>query len=114
MEWIKKLKVGDEVIVHSRYQNSIGTVTAVNKITVKVDKSLYYKTSGFIRNSDYWNSAYIEEATEEKVEKLKLAKQRTILALRIKKIAYYDLTREQVDKLNSILDEIEQHGTQDR
>lgn len=104
-EWLNSLKVGDEVIVGSSWNQKLGVVTAINKVTIKVGNSLYNKRNGFLRGQSY-NSTFLLEATEQRKAKVRLASLRSLLAHRIKNMEINSLTAEQIMKINTVLDEV--------
>lgn len=62
--WIEHLKVGDKVIVNSRYQGRmVGSVEKINKATIKVAGVLFNK-DGFQRGGG-WLGATLSECTPD-------------------------------------------------
>lgn len=74
-DWIKNLKVGDEVIVAPGYGllQHIGKVTKVNKASISVDGTLF-GFSGVERSS--WGRAIILECTEEARDRVQNERER--------------------------------------
>lgn len=105
--WIKGLKVGDIVIEHNRWNDdTIGVVSAVNKATIKVGNTLYNTKDGSKRGRDTYSDWCIMEATEERVARVKLNRQRLVLAMRMRHLKFGNLNMEQIAKFHAILDEL--------
>jgi len=71
-EWIKTLKVGDEVAIRSyqRWGGSPYSLTMINKITptgrLKLDNGLEFNADGSMRGGDTWTiSSDIEPVTDD-------------------------------------------------
>ena len=73
-KWTEDLKKGDEVIVNSRSGKSIQTVERLTKTLVVVkDYGKFNKESRCSVPYDYWANAFLKQATEKEVTKIKKA-----------------------------------------
>lgn len=83
MEWIKKLKIGDNVIMESRYSVVIAKVVKINKATVKLNNNIlfYIKNACEYGACNTYGSSIIKQTTKESVENL----QRNIRMHKMKK-----------------------------
>ena len=80
-DWLKNLKIGDEVIVipggiRSGNLPKIRKVEKINKASISVDGTLYNIKDGFVRARDAWAYTYITECTAEKKADLMLRYER--------------------------------------
>lgn len=69
-EWLKTLKVGDKVIVESRYKR---TITTVEKITAAGNikaNGILFNSNGMERGGGVWNTTYLKQATPEVIEEI--------------------------------------------
>lgn len=105
-DFIKNLKVGDKVVVVSRYRKDIKEVSAVNKATIKVGSQLYNKSDGYLRGGGVYYTSHIEELTDKLAEEVELANARETLTFRLTKISPKSLTLEQITKFNTFLDSL--------
>ena len=72
-EWLKNLKVGDEVFVVGRYGKSLCEVQHITPTgRIVVDGVQYYAT-GTERTGERWRTRSLERATEESVARYKKA-----------------------------------------
>ena len=100
--WIKNLKVGDEVIVDPGYGmlRHIGKVTKVNKASISVDGTLY-GFSGVERSS--WGRALIFECTDEAREKVLTERERYHIVNKLKNCNWDDVPIEDLRKIYNTL-----------
>ena len=104
-DWIKDLKVGDEVIVHSGgwYDNShIEKVQKINKATINVGGTLYNVDSGFERTSG-WHISHITQCTPEAKEMLMLKRERQKLTAFLLKAKWDSIPIEDLREIQAIV-----------
>lgn len=71
-EWIKELKVGDEVFVRGRYL-TLGKVQRITPTGRIVIDGVQFASDGRGRTSDKWAIRMLEQATTEKIIRYKKA-----------------------------------------
>ena len=104
--WIKDLKVGDEVIVVSggwSIHEHVEVVEKVNKTTVRVCGSLF-TFDGYERTSG-WHHARIEQCTEEAKARIKMEAERKKLAKSIEATTWANLPIDKLRRINAIIKE---------
>ena len=87
---------GDKVILNTRKGESIGEVERLTKLYIIVDGTKYSKGSGHAAGDDPWNVRWIETATDEQIEHLRMKNRSHNAALYIKKFDYSTLSPESV------------------
>lgn len=104
-DWIKDLKVGDEVIIISGGWNNyehVERVEKVNKTTVRVCGTLFSIINGFERSRG-WHSSRIIQCTEEAKERIKIDTEKRKLCVKLSKIEWYTIPIDRLRKIYSIL-----------
>ncbi len=109
-DFLKSLKVGDEVAVDSGYNNQrIEEIDGETPKFWKIKKALYDKTNGRARGSGEWYSFYIRELTPEIKDKI-------IKRYAIGKIGTFDFNKLNTSELKKIIyiynDAVEKEGEQ--
>lgn len=103
--WIKDLKVGDEVIIVSGGWNNyehVEKVEKVNKTTVRVCDTLFSIVDGFERCSG-WHPSRIIQCTEEAKERIKIDTEKRKLCIELSKIGWNTIPIDKLRKIYSIL-----------
>lgn len=106
LDWIKDLKVGDEVIVISGgwgAREHIEKVENVNKTTVRVC-GLLFKFDGYERTSS-WNRAKIKQCTKEARERVGLNEERRKLANALYRADFMNMPVDKLRRINAIIQE---------
>lgn len=107
--WIKELKVGDEVIVESggwSHRRSIEKVEKINKVTIKVGGSLFSIDSGYERG-DGWHKATLYQCTPQAREELRIKQEKDRIAARLIGFPWSRLSYEKLLKVYNIVKEDE-------
>lgn len=101
-EWIKNLKVGDEVIVDPGWGmlHHIEKVDKINKTSINVGGTLF-GFGGVERSS--WGRAIILECTAEAREKVLTARERYYIVNKLKSCMWDDVPIEDLRKIYDIL-----------
>ena len=73
-EWLKNLKVGDEVFVVGRWGKSLSKVQRITPTGRIVVNNIQYNATGKARTGDIWATLNLERVTEESVARYKKAK----------------------------------------
>jgi len=107
MNNFENVKVGDTVIIHTRYREDIGTVTKVNKVTFEVTcgkvSTLYNKNDGWERGRNSWNPNWVVPATEESMKKVMETNRKNELAWRIGKTDWNSLSLDLLEKIYELV-----------
>lgn len=102
--WIKKLKVGDKVIVQSSFlgdnREEIGTVEKMNKKTVKIN-GILYQHNGVERAE--WSRRIISPFTEEGEKRVLLAEERRGLISFLERTNFGTMSIEKLRKIYKIV-----------
>lgn len=88
-EWIKELKVGDNVFVCGRLGKSLRKVQRITPVGRIVIDNIQYNPSGRERTSDKWTIRFLEQATEESV-------------VRYKKAVFVSAVKEAINNINGM------------
>lgn len=114
-EWIKTLKVGDEVFVNTHnlgYKISY-RVSHIEKITEKFIKvhgfESKFRMNGTLVGSDIWNTAVLEEYTEEKKSMVLRNRQKRKIIRFVEKIEELDASKMQ-ELYNKVSEVFETNG----
>ena len=107
-DWIKNIKIGDEVIVtpggiRSGNLPKIRKVEKINKASISVDGTLYNIKDGFERGRDPWAFSYISECTPEKKADLSLRYERAIILTAIHNAEWSKMSIEQLRAIREII-----------
>ena len=107
-DWIKNLKIGDEVIVipggiRSGNLPRIRKVEKTNKASISVDGTLYNIKDGFERARDVWAYTYITECTAEKKADLALRYERANILTAIHNAEWSKMSIEQLRAIREII-----------
>jgi len=101
-EWIKNLKVGDEVVVSGSFYESITTVKAITpKGFIRTEDNFLYNQFGNLKSSEKWSRGHIEPLTQEFLEK---AKAKALINKCRSLFARVNLTGLQAEKIIEILE----------
>jgi hypothetical protein len=63
--WLENLKVGDKVVVASRYNIHTDIISKITKIQIQIGGSKYRKSNGNLISSDKWTDQYITRYDED-------------------------------------------------
>lgn len=107
MATLENVKVGDKLLVTSRGNDEIKTVTKVTKTQVTCDTSKFRKTDGRLIGSDIWWSSYAKPATDEDIARVEREITYRMMANTIKSVDAYSLPYEELKRIYNILKEIE-------
>ena len=77
--WIKELKVGDEVLVSGNRNESIATIDNITKCCIGICGDLFNKDNGRKRGSTIWDSKYICQLSHETKVRILLRQRRCML-----------------------------------
>jgi hypothetical protein len=102
-EWLESLKVGDEVAIklpHHGY--SIDKITIITKTQIITKFSRYRKKDGRSIGSADWFIRNIEPVTDI----IRNTVARSSLAIKLKKQSFADLTLDQLERIQAIIDEV--------
>jgi hypothetical protein len=101
-EWTDALKAGDRVIVASGYYGeSLATVDRVTATQVVVGNSKYRKCNGYLVGGDSWSRHRIDEATPERVAKIR----RATLAAKLAGTKWHELSLAELEKVVNLVKE---------
>ena len=106
-DWIKDLKVGDEVIIVSgggSYYEHVERVEKVNKTTVRVCGTLFSIIDGFERSRG-WHCSRIIQCTEEEKERIKIDTEKRKLCFKLSRIEWNTIPIDRLRKIYLILKE---------
>ena len=109
-EWIKELKVGDEVIVESggwSHIRSIKKVQKINKVTIKVGGSLFSINSGCERGEG-WHMGTLYQCTPQAKEEIRLAREKNEFVAYLLGFNWRTLENEKLRKIYNIIKEDKQ------
>lgn len=118
-EWLKALKVDDQVIVDGRHHKQVGRVTRFTKTQIIVSTGGRYeyrfrRRDGFEVNGDIWSKKILREASPEAIEEIINKAAHNKLCVQIGNYASADYTlprlkalEEMADIMNRELDERE-------
>ena len=98
-EWLKKLKVGDYVLVENRHDTVLTTVSGITKTQIKVDSTASFSINDGGRESEGWYKPYLSKATEEIANKLRLAAAKKELIDMIENIEWSQMGLEALQSL---------------
>jgi len=85
-DWLKNLKVGDNVIVNSRHGDTLVKIERLTKTQIIIRNNYKFnRTTARVVGEDVWNQTYLEEATLIKITILKIAKEKLMLVAKIQK-----------------------------
>lgn len=107
-DWIKNLKIGDEVIIHyggirHGVLPKISNVEKINKVTVSVNGILYNIKDGFERGRDHWSYRYITECTIEKKADLAVRYERADILTEIAQTKWSEMPIEKLREVFAII-----------
>lgn len=108
MATLKNVKVGDKLLVTSRGNDKIKTVTKVTKTQITCGTCKFRKTDGRLIGSDIWWSSYAKPATDKDITRVEREITYRIMANTIKSIDAYSLPYEELERIYNILKEIEE------
>lgn len=99
MENLEDIKVGDKVILYSRYCKKVCKVERLTKTLVIVNGEKFRKADGFSTGHIGYYSSSIIRATEEMIAKVEEENKRDLL---INKIKSYPLDKLSTDELENV------------
>ena len=103
MENFDNIKVGDKVIVHTRWHGDlIETVKKVAKTTFSTDSATFYKNTGWQRGGDTWTPKRAELATEERAAEVMKAQRKVRLANYLRGFDFYSLPIEKLEEIYNL------------
>ena len=102
MNSLENVKVGDTLLVQSRWRRELVTVERLTATLVIAGGQRFKKATGYQVNSDTWNSVYATIATDADVKAInREIKRRTMLTL-CKNISFHDLSDTQLEQILEI------------
>lgn len=101
METLENVKVGDKLLVRTRYGEDIETVERITPTLVVTKTRRFRKIDGNESGSSAWFYTFAKPATEEDVERIRENKKRNILAAKCNGIRFETLS---VSQLEGILE----------
>lgn len=103
-EWLKKLKIGDKVLIRSRTGYRTDTIERITPTgQIKIKSSDYKFKNGEQLGRSKWDyGTYLEEWTVEKQTSIDNEKKRDYLAYKIKCVDFYKLSLEQLETISAI------------
>jgi hypothetical protein len=100
---LDNVKVGDKLIMTSRWNRAILTVEKVQKNFVIAKGYKFRKSSGSLVSSDCWTSASAKIATEEDLEDSRKEVRRQRMISKCRDINFYSLTDTQLEQILKIV-----------
>lgn len=99
---LTNVKVGDRLIVHTRYNQYIETVQRITATLVITKTHRFRKTDGIAPGSDSWQILYACVATPEKIEAYNKKVKRKNLITDCENIKFPELSDTQLEKILEI------------
>lgn len=99
---LANVRVGDKLIVHTRYNQFIETVERITATLVITKTHRFRKSDGAAPGSDSWNILCACEATPEKLEAYNKKVKRKNLIKDCENIKFPDLSDTQLEKILEI------------
>lgn len=96
------VKVGDKLLVTSRWTKRIVTVEKVLKANIIANSVKYRKSDGYECPIDAWNIASARPLTDEDIESIKKENRRLKMASAIRQIDFDGLTDTQLEQILEI------------
>jgi len=108
-DWLKNLKVGDNVIIDSRHGSSVTKVERFTKTQIVLKNNYKFnRTTGYEVGGDTWNTVSISPATFERLCQITLEKKKDVLVSKIIKRTYHSklasLSIESLETIAKILE----------
>ncbi len=102
-ENFENIKVGDWVVIHSRYGDTVEEVKKVNKATFSAGGVLFYKRDGWERSGDPWNHRWAELGTPKKLSKVRKEEKTRNMVNYLMNFPYSNLDYETLEQVFDIL-----------
>jgi hypothetical protein len=102
-ENFENIKVGDWVVIHSRYGDTVEEVKKVNKATFSAGGVLFYKRHGWERSGDPWNHRWAELGTPKKLSKVRKEEKTRNMVNYLMNFPYSNLDYETLEQVFDIL-----------
>lgn len=104
MGTLEDVKVGDKVILSSRYNDEIIEVTRLTKTQIVCGASKFNRTTGRMVGCDGWSSSSIKIATEADIKRVEREKRRRKMIAHITRYTGYQyLSDEKLEQIYNIL-----------
>lgn len=100
---LNDVKVGDKLLVTSRWTKRIVTVEKVLKANIIANGVKYRKSDGYEVPLDAWNIASARPVTDEDIESIKKENRRLKMASAIRQIDFDGLTNSQLEQILEIV-----------
>ena len=111
-DWLKKLEVGDVVIVgacSSWGHASIGKIDRLTKTQIIIGTSRYRRTDGRIVGrivgESSWGGSWLYEATETKIDEIRHRNRKAKAVNKLRDVDWKTLDIDKLERLVTILDE---------
>lgn len=106
METLENIKVGDKVILSSRYNDEVIEVTRLTKTQIICGASKFNRRTGYRVGSDRWSVTKIKIATDEDIRRIEREHSRRKLISYITRYTGYQyLSDEKLEQIYNILQE---------
>lgn len=102
MNSLENAKVGDKLIMKSRWNQSILTVEKVQKNFVIANSYKFRKSNGALVTSDSWSSSTAKLATQEDIDAFRKAVKRSKMIGRCREIRFENLSDSQLEQILEI------------
>lgn len=102
MNSLENAKVGDKLIMTSRWSQSILTVEKVQKNFVIANSYKFRKSDGFLVSSDKWSLTTAKIATERDLESFRKAVKRSKMIGQCREIRFESLSDSQLEQILEI------------
>lgn len=102
----ENIKVGDWVVIRSRYGDTVEEVKKVNKTTFSAGGTLFNKRNGWKRGGDSWNHRWAELGTPEKLSKVQKEEKTRNMVNYLMNFPYSNLDYESLERVFDILKNI--------
>lgn len=103
MENLEDIKVGDKVILISRYSKKVCKVDRLTKTQIVVDGDKFRKLYGFSVGYRGWYSSVIRKASPEEIAKIEEINKRDMLIKKIKGYPLDKLSTEELEKVYELI-----------
>lgn len=102
MNSLENVKVGDTLLMTSRWNQSLLTVEKVQKNFVIANSYKFRKSDGSLVSSDRWTLAFAKKATKEDLESFRKAVKRSKMIRQCREIKFESISDSQLEQILEI------------
>ena len=99
-------EVGQKVIYDGNKISTVTKVTPTGRVRIDYCPDYQFDKNGIMMGTDAWHHHWIEEATEEEIEEVRLSNYYAKIRRKLKEFDFNQLSREQLNKVIAIINEV--------